>query len=52
LRELGQAEVENLGAPALGDKNVGGLNVAMDNALGVSGFERVGNFNAPVKHML
>ena len=40
-----QAEVENLGVSALGDENVGGLDVAMDNAFAVRGVERVGDFD-------
>ena len=31
-RHLGQPEVENLGVPALGDEDVGGLDVAMNDA--------------------
>ena len=42
---LGQAEVENLGVPALGDENVGGLDVAMDDAFAVRGIERVGDLD-------
>ncbi len=30
-----QPEIQNLGVPALGDKDVGGLDVPVDNALGV-----------------
>src|ERR1022692_4893884 len=44
-RDLGQPEVENLGVPALGDKNIGRLDVAMNDPLGVRGVERVGNLN-------
>ena len=40
-----QAEVENLGVSALGDENVGGLDVAMDDAFAVRGVERVGDFD-------
>ena len=32
-RELGQPEVEHLGVPALGDEDVGGLDVAVQDAL-------------------
>ena len=42
---FGQAEVENLGVSALGDENVGGLDVAMDDAFAVRGIERVGDFD-------
>ena len=43
--DLRQPEVENLGVPALGDKDVRGLDVAVDDAFGVGGVERVGNFD-------
>jgi len=38
---LGQTKVENLGVAALGNKNVRRLNVTMNDALRVSGVERV-----------
>ena len=37
-----QSEVQNLGVSALGHKDVGGLDVAVDDASSVSGIERVG----------
>ncbi len=45
LGNLGEAEVENLGVSALRDENVRGLDVAMDDAFGVSGVESVGDFD-------
>jgi hypothetical protein len=38
-RDLGQTEVEKLGMSALGDKDVRGLDVAVDDAFGVGGVE-------------
>ena len=43
--DLGQAEVENLGVAALGDEDVRGLDVAMDDSLGVRGVEGVGDLD-------
>ena len=43
--DLGQSEIENLGVPALGDENVRGLDVAVDDAFGVRGVERIGNLD-------
>ena len=44
--DLRQSEVENFGVPALGHKDVGWLDVAMDDPFGVGGIERVCNLDA------
>ena len=49
---LGQAKIQNFGVSALGDEDVGGLDVAMDNSLGVGGVESVGDFDADVQENL
>jgi hypothetical protein len=41
-----EAEVENFRLAAIGDENIRGLDVAMDDAFGVRCVERVGNFHA------
>ena len=46
---FGEAEVEDLGLTAFGNENVGGLDVAMDDALGVGGVECIGNLDAEVE---
>ena len=40
LGEFGEPKVQNLGVPAFGDKDVGGLNIAMNNTSGVCGVQR------------
>lgn len=40
---FGETEVEDFGAALAGNENVGGLDVAMDDALGVSGLQGVGD---------
>ena len=42
---FGEAEIENFGVGAFGDEDVGGLDVAVNDAFGVSGFEGVGDFD-------
>jgi hypothetical protein len=44
-RDFGQSEVENLGMTAVGNKDVGWLDVTMDDALVVSRIEGIGNFD-------
>src|SRR3984885_4928211 len=48
-RQLCQTEVQQLGLPALGHENVCWLDVAVNNAFGVRGIERVGNFNGKIQ---
>src|SRR5258708_3634126 len=45
VSDFRQSEVENLGVSALGDEEVGGLNVAVNDSCGVSSIERICNFN-------
>jgi hypothetical protein len=45
-RDLRQSEVEHLRGSSLGDENVGGLDVAMRNALRVRGFECFGDLDS------
>src|SRR6266446_10651988 len=45
-RELGQAEIEDFGVPTIRDKNIRGLDVAMNNSFGVRGIQRVGDLDA------
>src|SRR5262249_16406100 len=44
--DFSEAEVENFGVAAFGDEDVGRLNVAMNDAFGVGGVKRVGDFDA------
>ena len=44
-RDLRQPEIKNFGMPALGDEDVRRLDVAMDDAFGVSGIQRIGNLD-------
>ena len=49
---LGQAEVQNLGVAALGHKDVGWFDVAVNDAGGVGRFKRIGNFDGNGKQRL
>src|SRR5260221_1767928 len=44
-----QSKIENFGVAALSDENIGGLDVAMNNAFGVGSVERVGNVDGDVQ---
>ena len=46
---LGETEVEDFGVAAAGDEDVGGLDVPVDDVLGVSGVERVCDLDAEVE---
>ena len=50
--ELGQAEVEDLRVAAFSDEDVGGLDVAVDDALRVRRADRLGNLDRQGKHRL
>ena len=51
VHQLRQPEVENLHLSAGGQKDVGGLDVAMDDALGVRRHQRVGHLHPDVEHL-
>ena len=48
-REFGQAEVEDLGVTPIRDKDVRGLDIAMNDAFGVRGIERIGDLDTQRK---
>ena len=43
-RNLRQTEIENLGVPMLGDKDVGGLDIAVNNSGGMRRVQSIGDF--------
>ena len=47
-QDLGEAKIEDLGLAALGDEDVRRLDVAVDDALGVSGIERVSDLGGRI----
>src|SRR5208282_5887606 len=51
-RHLGQPEIENLRLTSIRNEDVRGLDVAMDDAFGVSCIEPIGNLDAQIKHLL
>src|SRR5215831_14439175 len=44
-RDFGEAEIEDFGVATFGNKDVGGLDVAMNNVFGVGGIQRFGYLN-------
>jgi len=51
-RELGQSEVQDLGLAARGNKDVRGLDVAVDHAAAVGSFQSVNDLNSKFKQAL
>ena len=51
-RQLGQTEVQNLGLPTRRHENVCRLDVAMNDALGMRGVQRIGNLNRDLEQFL
>src|SRR5712691_8571647 len=45
VSDFGQSEVQDLGVPTFGDKDVRRLDVAMDDPFGVRRIERIGDFD-------
>src|SRR4029077_2209766 len=48
-RQVSEAEIQDLGGAALGDKNVRGLYVAVDDTLTVGGVERIGYLDGDIQ---
>jgi hypothetical protein len=51
-RQFGQTEIQNLCVAARSDKQIGGLDVAMNNSGGVRGVQPLGNLPAPLQQRL
>ena len=49
LAQFRHAEIQHLDRAAPRDKQIGGLDVAMDDALRVSGIERIGDLRAKLE---
>jgi hypothetical protein len=50
--ELGEAEIENLCVASAGHENIGGLDVAVNDVLGMSRIQRIGNIDGDGKKHL
>ena len=51
-RLLGQAEVQDLDLSRLGDKDIGRLDVAMDDSFGMSGVQAVGDLDGNIQRFI
>ena len=51
-RQLRQPEVEHLHVPAIGQEDVAGLDVAVDDPVGVRRVQRVGDLDADVDELM
>jgi hypothetical protein len=47
-----QSEIEDLRVAAIGDEEVRGFDVAMDDSLSVGGFQRIGRLNAEIQEFV
>src|SRR6266851_10394915 len=47
-----QTEIKNLGVTAVGNEQIRGFDVAMDDSLGMGGVESVGNLNCDIEQLL
>jgi hypothetical protein len=51
-RHFRQSEIQNLGVPTIGDENIGGLDVAMNDAFCVRRIQSVGHFKPGFENLL
>ena len=51
-QHLRQSEIQNLCVPALGDEDIGRLDVTVDDALRMCGIHGIGNFDSERQHHL
>ena len=51
-RKFGEAKIENLHAARIGDEDIAGSDVAMNDAFGMSGLKRIGDVDAEVDELM
>ncbi len=51
-RQFGEPEIQNLGVPSFGHKDIGGLDVAVNDTFAVRGIERIRDFNGQQEQLL